>query len=191
MGYKIAIVTTKQPATNPRVVKEANALAQAGYEVTVVYPYMTDWAVPIDREIINKAHWRAMLVGGTPQKDKLTYHWSRIRRKLHASFGKSLHSIERSYCRAYDEILKELIGLRADLYIGHNPGALAVAYRAAESVGAPCGFDAEDYHRGEQDIQSKSSSVIHQLQSGVLPETYVFDRCKSVDRTNPECRLRT
>lgn len=37
----------------------------------------------------------------------------------------------------------------ADIYIGHNLGALPAIVYAAKKYGKPCGFDAEDFHRNE------------------------------------------
>lgn len=52
---KILLLTTAQPSTNPRLVKEAEALSEAGYWVKVLYCYRADWALKADREILKRA----------------------------------------------------------------------------------------------------------------------------------------
>jgi len=42
MSARVCLVTTGQPACNPRLVKEADALAEAGFDVHVVAAYSAD-----------------------------------------------------------------------------------------------------------------------------------------------------
>ena len=46
-NQRIAIVSTKQPGTNPRMRKNADALSAAGYTVYTAYPH--------DGELVNQA----------------------------------------------------------------------------------------------------------------------------------------
>ncbi len=48
----IVLVTTKQPSSNPRLVKEATALAANGYDVSVVYNFWNMWADEADISIL-------------------------------------------------------------------------------------------------------------------------------------------
>src|SRR4051812_25642479 len=51
---KIVIVTSGQPSANPRLVKEATALAHAGYFVRVVYCPLSPWADRFDDQLFQK-----------------------------------------------------------------------------------------------------------------------------------------
>ncbi len=50
--YRITILTTGQPSTNPRLVKEADTLAKMGYMVFVYYCYWSDWAFKNDFDLL-------------------------------------------------------------------------------------------------------------------------------------------
>jgi len=51
--------------------------------------------------------------------------------------------------RNYQWQFQEALKAKADLYIAHNAGAIAVAADAAKKNDAKFAFDAEDFHRGE------------------------------------------
>lgn len=165
----IVLLTTGQPASNPRLVKEANALCAAGYRTLVLYVYWTDWAQRYDKEIIKSSKWEAIQVGGTPEKNRSLWMMTRIRRKVASLLPGWLPFAKRTICRAYDELLKQAIKVNADLYIAHNLGALPVAARAANTNKVPYGFDAEDYHRGETPLDSQASQLAKKLEEQYFP----------------------
>jgi glycosyltransferase involved in cell wall biosynthesis len=47
----------------------------------------------------------------------------------------------------------------ADIYIGHNLGALPATVKAAQANQKPCGFDAEDFHRNEVSDNTSANNV--------------------------------
>jgi glycosyltransferase involved in cell wall biosynthesis len=148
---KICLITTSQPSVNPRLVKEADSFAEAGYDVTVLYCYVADWAQQLDIPILARAKWKYLQVGGK-NKSEIEYRINRfffacfrfINEKISSSFF-----LENAHARCYNKLLTQATSLKADWYIGHNPGAMAIAANAAFSVKALAGFDFEDYHRGE------------------------------------------
>jgi glycosyltransferase involved in cell wall biosynthesis len=146
---RIVLLTTGQPASNPRLVKEADALAHAGYAVQVRYCYWAQWAQEVDNIQLPQAGWTGRLCGGSPQDQARRYCYTRLRRKTAALLPAYLPAIRRTFCRAYDELLAAAIESKADLYIAHNLGALPVAAEAARRNCSLYAFDAEDYHRGE------------------------------------------
>ena len=79
------------------------------------------------------------------------------------------NSEKRFLAQAYDELLRKAIQLKADLYIGHNPGALAVVAEAARKLNSRFAFDAEDYHRGELSKDHPTSTKIHKIETLYLP----------------------
>ena len=81
MSARIAIVTTKQPGTNPRMRKNADALSAASYDVKVLYAFNARWADETDTDVLQKANWSAHRIGGHPEHSALTYQKHRIKRK--------------------------------------------------------------------------------------------------------------
>ena len=153
MGLKIVLITTGQPSCNPRIVKEADALSAAGHEVIVVYNYFIKWADENDQLLLANKSWKYFKVGGSPGQIKNRYLFTRIRNKLAIKLshflGNRFLMAERAQARAYDELISKAKKIKADWYIGHNLGALAVAVNAANFNKARAGFDFEDYYRGE------------------------------------------
>lgn len=150
---KIVLITSGQPTTNPRLVKEADALTQAGYIVTVIYQFWNDWATEIDSETLPVKLWKAIRVGGSPKQNKLLYWLTKIQHKtaivLVKQLGFKFNIAEKAIGRCTFLLLKEALQQQADLYIAHNLAALPVAVLAAKKNNVKCGFDAEDFHRNE------------------------------------------
>jgi glycosyltransferase involved in cell wall biosynthesis len=150
---KIVLITTGQPAVNPRIVKEATALHTAGFDVTVLYCFFIDWAADKDKQLLQQVPWKYQRVGGSPASESGLYFFTRLRNKtaalLNRYLGNGFLLAERTQARAYDELLKTAKKIKAGWYIGHNLGALPIAVKAARYNNAKAGFDFEDYHRGE------------------------------------------
>ena len=157
---KIVLITTGQPSCNPRIVKEADCLSNAGYDVTVVYSFFIDWAQENDELLLKNALWKYKMVGGDGAENKLLFFFTRLRFKvnqvLYKYVGNKFLFAERAQARAYDELLRAAKKIKADWYIGHNLGALPIAVQAAKYNNAKSGFDFEDYHRAEVDSVNKS-----------------------------------
>src|SRR5712664_4131585 len=79
---RICLLTPGQPSTNPRLVKEADALAEAGFDVHVVYAHWADWAAETDRELLASRRWKWSCVGGSPRGQAARYRWTRLRHGL-------------------------------------------------------------------------------------------------------------
>lgn len=153
MKNKIVLITSGQPALNPRLVKEADALTATGYQVTVIYQYWNDWGTEMDRQLLPSRKWKAVHVGGSPKGKKALYLATRIQHKTAKTlvkwFGLKHKLAERAAGRCVFLLLKEALRQPADLYIAHNLAALPVAVLAAKKTKSQCGFDAEDFHRNE------------------------------------------
>ncbi len=151
---KIVLVTSGQPSINPRLVKEADSLAEAGYSVQVIYQYRNHWATALDEKLLPTKKWTAHLVGGSPLILKTLYLKSRINYKLaqylFKLFGPNNSIAEKAIGRCTALLGQKASALKADLYIGHNLAALPAIVQAAKKNNAKCGFDAEDFHRNEQ-----------------------------------------
>jgi hypothetical protein len=125
---------------------------------------VADWAQALDKEILANAKWKYIQIGAT-NKAQWKYQISRIRfafyRLLNKKISTSLFA-ERAHARCYKVLLKAAIKLKADWYIGHNPGAMAIAANAAKKTNAKAGFDFEDYYKGEF-LDSNSIEVKRQV----------------------------
>lgn len=157
----IVLITTGQPALNPRLVKEADILSNHGYQVTVIYLYWNDWGTEIDKSMLLQKKWLAIRVGGTPKQNKFLYWYSKVRFKFCRSLYKGYGILpEDAKTRGSWLLQKAAKKNPADLYIAHNLGALPAAVKVAKYYGAKCGFDAEDFHRHEISDDKNHTEVI-------------------------------
>src|SRR5262245_7998845 len=79
---RVCLVTTGQPSTNPRLVKEADALSAAGYDVTVVGAFGGDWAIQADRSLLAQKPWAFDLVDWRRESRPLLFWKSRVRQRV-------------------------------------------------------------------------------------------------------------
>ena len=151
---RVCLVTTGHLSTNPRLVKEADALAEAGYAVRVVACRFWPWADKADAAFADRT-WpvRRVAFGALAGP---AGRWTRVRyraaRELAVRLGPKRVPdgvLRRAAHYVTPELAREALAEPADVYIAHNLGALPAAARAAERHGATLGFDAEDFHRGE------------------------------------------
>jgi glycosyltransferase involved in cell wall biosynthesis len=175
----ITIISTGQPAGNPRLVKEANALSEIGFEVTVIYSHWASWALLFDKQIINSANWKAYLAGGNPINNKTIFFFTRLKHKIFSTLSNYTFGFlfaEKTQARAYSELLKLAKTHKPQLYIAHNLGALSVAAMAAKFYNLPFAFDAEDFHRQEttDNFSDKDYRLKKYLEEKYLPKaTYI------------------
>jgi len=149
---KILLITPGQPSLNPRLVKEADSLANAGYEVTVLYAYWNSWGDQLNSNLLLTKKWKAIYAGGHPVEKPVVYFFSRLIHKLAKWLFNTFNlgfCAELAITRGAGFLVHEAKKHRAGLYIGHNLGALAATVKAAKKHNAKCGFDAEDLHRYE------------------------------------------
>jgi hypothetical protein len=157
--YKILLITPGQPALNPRIVKEADALTNAGYDVTVLYSYWNDWGDQLTKHLLQTKNWKSICIAGHSAENPITYFFSRIIYKIaqYLFFKLHLNSFaEFATSRSSGYLIHEAKKHSADLFIAHNLGALPAAVIAAKKHKAKCGFDAEDFHRYEVDDSPNS-----------------------------------
>ena len=149
---RVCLVTTGHPATNPRLVKEADALTGAGYAVRVVACSFLPWADRADAEFADRP-WSVERVPFGEMAPHVGGLWQRVRRRvagrLVGAFGFRAPLAERALHYVVPELARVAAREPADLFIAHNLAALPAAAAAARRHGARLGFDAEDYHRGQ------------------------------------------
>jgi hypothetical protein len=183
MAKRICLVTTGQPACNPRLVKEADALADAGYGVHVVAAYSADWATDADRDLVGSRRWSQTFVDWRFGSAPWTFWTSRIRHRaacLAAPWIQMGGAAEAAVSRITPELRRAASRFRADLYIAHNLGALPAAWHAARRHGARLGFDAEDCHVGQLTEGDPMRPVVERVERRYLPE------CDYVTASSPQ-----
>jgi glycosyltransferase involved in cell wall biosynthesis len=164
MAKKIVLVSSGQPSLNPRLVKEADALSSAGYEVTVLYAYWNEWGTIYDEQLLLSKQWTAIRIGGSPGHNRITYYLSKLIYTLsRLAFKKNIATIfipEDAVARSSFFLMRGVKKNKADLYIAHNLGALPAVVFAAKKNNKPCGFDAEDFHRYETSNDNNDQDVV-------------------------------
>ncbi len=152
-GIKIILISSGQPTLNPRLVKEADALVEAGYDVEVIYQYWNDWGTVLDQSLLANKKWSYKRIGGSPSAQKTIYFFTRLQHKIAKNlikyFGSKANFPELAIGRCTSLLIEEAKRNKASLYIAHNLAALPAAVRAAEYHQVKSGFDAEDFHRHE------------------------------------------
>lgn len=181
---KIVLITPGQPTSNPRLVKEAIALFEAGYEVIVIYNFWSVWTDEADRVLIQQypsIQW--IRVGGHPIENRFQYWLSRIRHKgyksLSARFPGNRHWHESSLVRCNQQLIRAARSIPADLYIAHNLGALPAAAKAAAANQSKYAFDAEDYHRSQL-----SDDPLQKLRATAIEDAY-FKNARYITTASP------
>lgn len=168
----ICLITPGQPSTSPRLVKEADALSDAGHDVHVIAAHWVAWADAMDRDLLAARHWACTFVGGDPFDRPLIYYGTRARQRA----GRAALALRVgptrlqswSVSRVLPELARAAQRIPADLYIGHNLGALAPAVEAAKRRGAQAGYDAEDLLTGE--TASRPETVSESLERLYMPQ---------------------
>jgi hypothetical protein len=151
MTKVVCLVSPGHVASNPRLVKEADALAAAGFRVRVVAGDYSSALRSLDESVLAGAPWEIARVS-------VGRGWGRRLRALRRKVCEWLTARERFVTvRVALWTDNDLVGplsaaaaaRPADLYVGHYLTGLAAAARAAATHNAPLGFDAEDSHVDE------------------------------------------
>ena len=152
---RVCLVTTGHPSTNPRLVKEADALAEAGYTVRVVAAKFWAWADVADAAFDDRP-WTVSYVRFGEMESGISGAKIRLRHRAAREVAARVDPrrlpdtiLDRAAHYVTVDLRRLAEAVPADLYIAHNLGALPAAAAAARRHGAHLGFDAEDFHRGE------------------------------------------
>jgi glycosyltransferase involved in cell wall biosynthesis len=173
MHHKVIFVTSAQPSANPRMLKCAIYLSSLGCQVDVVYARIAPWANYLDFEMFDnnrKINW----IGVGPKSQFLiTKYFYLLRQKfwrfLFVLSNTKIYIGAKGFTLFSQELELEVINRPADLYIGHNLGALQAVISASNKFKSPSLFDFEDYHRGEHHFGSIESEMIKLLESRCVP----------------------
>ncbi|TWT96285.1 glycosyltransferase family 4 protein [Neorhodopirellula pilleata] len=146
---KIIIVSGIQLANNPRVVKEANALSEAGFDVEVLGAILSPEAAERDEQLCVGKAWRYTPVVDNRNTDALSrLRWIRLRmrsrlaREAYQRFG---HCSVSQLGYAGPQMLRICRERSADLYSIHLEQALWVGCELLK-LGKRVSVDFEDYY---------------------------------------------
>lgn len=174
---RICLLTPGHLSTNPRLIKEADALAAAGHRVSIIAADYSLWARAADRSFDGRP-WRVVrtLPFGpyAPRLKRavqlLRYHSAKL------LTGRGIMS-ETLVNTAWHAIAPDLIwaaaSVPADLYIAHYPAALPAAAIAARRNRGLYAFDAEDFHLGDLPDDAAFEAerrLLRAIESRYLPE---------------------
>jgi glycosyltransferase involved in cell wall biosynthesis len=174
---RICIITPGHLSTNPRVVKEADALAAAGHSVHVIACAYSAWGEAADAEFADRPWVREPPVRFGPRAPKGLRLRQKARRASLLALARSgaplpLAGLAAAYHDAAPELSRRAAKVPADLYIAHYVAALPAAAAAARRRGARYGFDAEDFHPGDPPDRPEYAferSLISRIEAAVLP----------------------
>ncbi|MFA6246613.1 MAG: hypothetical protein WC615_06710 [Mucilaginibacter sp.] len=179
----ITFLTTGQPTTNPRLVKEAETLHQLGYHVKVICCFYQQWAQKSDETLAARYPGMYIYCGGSPFVKRAAYIKTRIRQKVSTLLFKCTKRFgvpENAISRTHTEALNIAKRIKTDLYIAHNLGALPAAVIAAKHTGSKVGYDAEDMHSGQF---TSADGDAYRLNKYI--ETHYFDKVDYFTAASP------
>ena len=154
---RICIITPGQLGSNPRVVKEANALAEAGHVVTVICTRVLAAVEARDQAVMATARFNVQRIAFGKS---LSWRVDRVVQVIATRLFNlcPLPAIaERALSPMTRRLVKAAMREPADLYIAHYPPALLAAAKAALRTKIRFGFDAEDFHTGELPADAKDT----------------------------------
>lgn len=174
MLKKIVLVSSGQPSANPRLVKEAISLASLSYDVTAIYCPLSPWADEYDKALFrDNDNIKWVKAGYHCRKEKWLYKYARIRKKfwdiVYKIFGDKFNAGIRSSVLYSQELIKIAKKYKADIYIGHNVGAMSAVVIAAKQNNSKAVFDFEDFHRGEVSENDVAWVKTMQIENKYIP----------------------
>ena len=176
---RYCIVTTAHISNNPRVVKEADALHDAGHEVRVVAEWNDSASALRDDALMRARSWQLQRVHVARHERASQWRWlasTVARAAARQAFDRGLFRSavrDQAASRFVRQFARAAAAQKADVFIGHNLAALPAAIRAARRWGARVGFDLEDLHSGELPDDPSADSkrrLVTAVERRYLPE---------------------
>ena len=149
---RFCIVTTAQICRNPRVVKEADALAAAGHDVRVVAYDRDETARRLDVAMMQGRQWRldSVAIHNRTLGRTVGWVWSGVRqRAARALADRGVRAVpirDVALSKHLWRMAARVAAEPADVVVAHHAPALPSAWRAADKLGARLAFDFEDLH---------------------------------------------
>ena len=146
---RICLIGATHLCHNPRLLREADTLSEAGHDVRVVTPSFTLALDQKDAQHLARRKWRHQKIDYTSVGlgGNIRSIFMRGRRRmafeLHEKFG-GRRLAEYGYATALPELRRQALSEPADWFIAHAHAALPAAAAAAHRWKARLGFDCED-----------------------------------------------
>ena len=173
-GSHICLITPGHISSCPRLMKEAGALHEAGYQVTVVAGRNFPPVDALDEAVMARARWRCIRV---PTDKSVSIAWRRLSSRSVgllrgdrpcAGLNEALLVIS----PAVPDLVRAAVDTDADIYHAHSVPGLAAAALVARKTGRKYGFDAEDFHEQETtevERSPRARSIVRQIMDVYLP----------------------
>ena len=163
------------------MVKVADALAEQGYDVSVVSAQFRTWGDEGDRSILASrwSRWRWATVDYRRRAAFPRHAWSVLRRKAARQIMRvrgmshvGLATAARVRERFFPELVNAAVRTRPKLIYGGG-NALAATAEAARRAGVPYALDLEDF-QSAHDIRGRYFGVTKKIEAEVLPRAAVL-----------------
>ena len=170
----VCLITAGHLASTPRLVKEADALVEAGFRVRVIAGRHYPPVDPLDRDVLAHARWGCTTVdyrsgaGVTVRKILRQFAQRVCARTATPNLRLAARAIHPQTLRFAAVAAR----LPAQLFIGHCVAGIAAAGFAAARTGQSGGCDLEDFHDAETDMVMRDSAernATRALQTHFLP----------------------
>lgn len=178
----VCIITPGAIGSNPRVVKEADALEANGLLVRVIATRTLNHVDMRDAALIGRKTWEIERID---LRSRAKWRLRRLPqlaiRQVFAATGIS-NLAAAAFSPFTTALTQAALCIPADLYIAHYPAALPAAALAARAYSARYAFDAEDFHQGDWPLASEydlERSLVCAIESKHLP------RCAFVTAASP------
>lgn len=173
---RVCLLSPGHLSTNPRLVKEALALKEAGHDVHIIHGSFTAWGAQNDAPIAKViGSTRAVRFGPVKAPRAIYLRQTAVRRANYAlaSLGVvPLAVAENAHSPVTPDLCSEAADHPSDLYIAHYVAALPAAAKAARRHGTLYAFDAEDFHPGDLPDTPEhrlDKAIVHRIESQYLP----------------------
>ncbi len=181
----VAIVTSAQPSANPRMMKEVTALQKVGYHVTVIWSPISHWADEFDRQLFKDHPTIQWVQAGYHYKSQqIRFYYARVRQQIWKLIYRFLGNVFEAGIKSQvffsQELTKKAKSIKADLYVGHNLGALPAIVKAASLHNVKSIFDFEDFHRGEHRPDSIQSKAVKNIEDKYIPHVHGISASSSL-----------
>lgn len=177
MKPRLALLTAGHLSTCPRMLKAADALAEVGYEVTLISTRSTTWAAEADLDVQRRrqGRWESSIVDYSRSRGRLLYAKSGLGRRLARALAARTKDVSfplatRAFARVHRELVAAALATSADFYYGGTTGGVGAAFEAAKRAGRPYALDLEDFFSGEPKHGSLDQRLAERIEREILPD---------------------
>lgn len=181
MGKKICLLSDLHLSSNPRLWKEAHALASAGYDVVILTMWTSAEKRRTDRQILQHSsiEYKAALNLIPGEIKEVKRFLIRLRGRI-AREVKRWVGIDSAWCLGYAPgyMVKAALSEKADLYIAHTEFGIVIGKDLIQK-GAHVAYDIEDWYSNDYLVPERPVKLLQKLEQFAL-ENGVYCSCPSV-----------